>query len=105
MYFKGYEYILLVAIILFPAGFLITLVNIWIYLKYYEEEIKILIKSYLIAVLNNHVGAGFPYISDTGALPPESCVFGQFLTINAFLSMYMYIFLVFKKKDLNNFNF
>lgn len=27
----------------------------------------------------------FPYVSDTGTLPPESCVFGQFLNISAVL--------------------
>jgi hypothetical protein len=37
-------------------------------------------------VFNEHVWPAFPYISDTGALPPESCIFGQALNIGAFLS-------------------
>ncbi|XP_052697001.1 DNA damage-regulated autophagy modulator protein 2-like [Crassostrea angulata] len=39
--------------------------------------------TYIIAVANKHVEPGFPYISDTGTLPPESCVFGQLLNIGA----------------------
>ncbi|KAL5007405.1 hypothetical protein ScPMuIL_016211 [Solemya velum] len=41
--------------------------------------------TYGIAVCEGHVQAGFPYISDTGTFPPESCVFGQLLNIGAVL--------------------
>lgn len=41
--------------------------------------------SYGIAVALDHVEAGFPYISDTGTMSPESCVFGQLLNICAVL--------------------
>jgi hypothetical protein len=43
---------------------------------------------YTIAVLNQHVEPGFPYVSDTGSYSPESCIFGQFLNIAAFISEY-----------------
>ncbi|CAI2725049.1 unnamed protein product [Schistosoma spindalis] len=42
--------------------------------------------SYLISTSEHHASVIFPYISDTGALPPESCVFGQLLNICSFLS-------------------
>ncbi|KAI6243743.1 DNA damage-regulated autophagy modulator protein 2 [Aphelenchoides fujianensis] len=35
--------------------------------------------SYSISVSLKHVSAFWPYVSDTGAFPPESCVFGQLL--------------------------
>ncbi|WAR01319.1 T15BA-like protein [Mya arenaria] len=41
--------------------------------------------TYSIAVANGNVAAGFPYISDTGTTPPESCVFGQLMNIGAVL--------------------
>nr|CAD7442702.1 unnamed protein product [Timema bartmani] len=41
--------------------------------------------TYTCAVLLGHVEPGFPYISDTGALPPESCVFAQLLGIASVL--------------------
>ncbi|KAI0222159.1 DNA damage-regulated autophagy modulator protein 2 [Lamellibrachia satsuma] len=44
------------------------------------------ILSYIIAVWLGHVEADFPYISDTGAVPPESCIFGQLLNIAAVLA-------------------
>lgn len=48
--------------------------------------------TYSIAVGYGHVEAGFPYISDTGTLPPESCVFGQLLNIGAvFAAFTMYV--------------
>lgn len=48
--------------------------------------------TYTIAVGYGHVEAGFPYISDTGTLPPESCVFGQLLNIGAvFAAFTMYV--------------
>jgi hypothetical protein len=39
--------------------------------------------SYTIAVLKDHVLPLFPYISDTGTLGPESCLFGQLLNMSA----------------------
>ncbi|XP_074481160.1 DNA damage-regulated autophagy modulator protein 1 [Sebastes fasciatus] len=39
--------------------------------------------SYLIALFRNDVDIIFPYISDTGANPPESCVFGLMTFISA----------------------
>ncbi|XP_060069053.1 DNA damage-regulated autophagy modulator protein 2-like [Ylistrum balloti] len=42
--------------------------------------------TYTIAVSNGHVEAGFPYISDTGTLPPESCIFGQLLNFGALIA-------------------
>lgn len=41
--------------------------------------------TYAIGVHDRDVQAFFPYISDTGALPPESCVFGQLLNMGAVL--------------------
>ncbi|XP_022082783.1 DNA damage-regulated autophagy modulator protein 2-like [Acanthaster planci] len=41
---------------------------------------------YCIAVGLGHVSAGFPYISDTGTEPPESCIFGQLLNISSALA-------------------
>jgi hypothetical protein len=43
---------------------------------------------YTIAVLNEHVDPGFPYISDTGSYSPESCIFGQLVNITAFIREY-----------------
>ncbi|KAJ8379041.1 hypothetical protein AAFF_G00231320 [Aldrovandia affinis] len=43
--------------------------------------------TYAIAVLKRDVDVIFPYISDTGAMPPESGVFGVMTTITAFTSM------------------
>ncbi|KAI4888473.1 hypothetical protein NFI96_015930 [Prochilodus magdalenae] len=42
------------------------------------------IVNYLIALLRRDVDVVFPYISDTGASPPESCIFGLMSTITAF---------------------
>ncbi|XP_068163649.1 DNA damage-regulated autophagy modulator protein 1 [Antennarius striatus] len=39
--------------------------------------------SYLIALLKHDVDPVFPYISDTGANPPESCIFGLMTFIAA----------------------
>lgn len=41
--------------------------------------------SYTIAVTRKDVEVALPFISDTGALQPESCWFGLFLTFGAFL--------------------
>lgn len=43
--------------------------------------------SYAIAVHNNHVEPGFPYISETGSFSPESCIFGQVINFAAFLTV------------------
>ncbi|KAF2897203.1 hypothetical protein ILUMI_08977 [Ignelater luminosus] len=48
--------------------------------------------TYLVSVLDGNVYAFFPYISDTGALPPESCIFGLLVNIGAaILAATMYI--------------
>lgn len=44
------------------------------------------VNRYIIAVYNEHVEPGFPYISETGSFSPESCIFGQFLNVAAFIS-------------------
>uniref|UniRef100_A0A914VH89 DNA damage-regulated autophagy modulator protein 2 n=1 Tax=Plectus sambesii TaxID=2011161 RepID=A0A914VH89_9BILA len=41
--------------------------------------------TYAIAVLNDHVSAFLPYISDIAARAPESCIFGQLLNMSALL--------------------
>ncbi|KAG7454498.1 hypothetical protein MATL_G00260390 [Megalops atlanticus] len=43
--------------------------------------------SYIIALVRHDVDVIFPYISDTGADPPESGVFGVMTTVTAFTSM------------------
>ncbi|XP_076857233.1 DNA damage-regulated autophagy modulator protein 2b [Brachyhypopomus gauderio] len=43
--------------------------------------------AYITAVVLQHVDPFVPYISDTGALPPERCVFGIMLNISAFLGI------------------
>ncbi|KAJ8932277.1 hypothetical protein NQ314_014769 [Rhamnusium bicolor] len=47
----------------------------------------------LLTLIKKHVTDSLPYISDTGTLPPESCVFGQALNVLWVLCMYniMYI--------------
>lgn len=47
--------------------------------------------SYIISVARGDVDPGFPYISDTGARKPESCVFGQMLNITAAVCKYLNI--------------
>ncbi|KAK5650439.1 hypothetical protein RI129_001468 [Pyrocoelia pectoralis] len=39
--------------------------------------------TYFISVFHEHVYPIFPYISETGSKPPESCIFGQMLNIGA----------------------
>jgi len=56
-------------------AFLPVFLVIWTYLTFTI--------SYIIAVSRGDVDAGFPYISDTGARRPESCIFGQMLNISA----------------------
>ncbi|XP_029317633.1 DNA damage-regulated autophagy modulator protein 1 [Cottoperca gobio] len=41
------------------------------------------IVSYLIALIRHDVDIIFPYISDTGATPPESCIFGLMTFVSA----------------------
>ncbi|KAK6113486.1 Frag1/DRAM/Sfk1 family protein [Brugia pahangi] len=41
------------------------------------------IVSYCIALSEKHITAFWPYISDSGTLPPESCIFGQLLNLSA----------------------
>ncbi|KAJ6661049.1 hypothetical protein lerEdw1_016850 [Lerista edwardsae] len=43
--------------------------------------------SYITAVLLHHVDPLVPYISDSGTMPPERCLFGIMLNISSFLSM------------------
>ncbi|KAM3858968.1 DNA damage-regulated autophagy modulator protein 1 [Diretmus argenteus] len=45
------------------------------------------IVSYLIAIFRNDVDIIFPYISDTGANPPESCIFGLMTFVTAVTGM------------------
>ncbi|XP_056648465.1 DNA damage-regulated autophagy modulator protein 2-like [Diorhabda sublineata] len=42
--------------------------------------ILVIITTFL-AFYQNHISGGLPYISDTGTIAPESCIFGQFLNI------------------------
>ncbi|XP_063678238.1 DNA damage-regulated autophagy modulator protein 2-like isoform X2 [Bolinopsis microptera] len=42
-----------------------------------------IVMCYCMAVAYGHVEAAFPYISDTGTFPPESCVFTLFLNCAA----------------------
>ncbi|CAL8339610.1 unnamed protein product [Arctogadus glacialis] len=44
------------------------------------------IVSYVVAIYRNDVDVVFPYISDTGAEPPESCIFGFMTSVTAFLA-------------------
>lgn len=64
MTISGIHYLPLILFILFPTTFFGT---------------------YIAAVLQGHVKAEFPYISDTATQPPESCVFGQFINVGAIL--------------------
>lgn len=45
------------------------------------------IVSYFIAYGHGHIVPIWPYISDTGTTPPESCYFGQLLNISAALAI------------------
>nr|CAD7423317.1 unnamed protein product [Timema monikensis] len=50
------------------------------------------ISTYTWSVLLDQVEPAFPYISDTGTLPPASCIFSQFLNIiTVFMSCCVYI--------------
>ncbi|KAK2189395.1 hypothetical protein NP493_107g00017 [Ridgeia piscesae] len=65
MFTPGLHWFPLAVFILLPGTFLLT---------------------YAIAVWLQHVEADFPYISDTGTQPPESCIFGQLLNIAAVIA-------------------
>ncbi|KAM8795833.1 DRAM2 protein, partial [Eudromia elegans] len=43
--------------------------------------------SYITAITLHHVDPLVPYISDTGTVPPERCLFGIMLNISAFMGM------------------
>ncbi|XP_009960309.1 PREDICTED: DNA damage-regulated autophagy modulator protein 2 [Leptosomus discolor] len=43
--------------------------------------------SYITAIVLHHVDPLVPYISDTGTIPPERCLFGIMLNISAFLGV------------------
>ncbi|XP_025919552.1 DNA damage-regulated autophagy modulator protein 2 isoform X2 [Apteryx rowi] len=43
--------------------------------------------SYITAIILHHVDPFVPYISDTGTIPPERCLFGIMLNISAFMGM------------------
>ncbi|XP_052670165.1 DNA damage-regulated autophagy modulator protein 2 isoform X2 [Harpia harpyja] len=43
--------------------------------------------SYITAIVLHHVDPLVPYISDTGTIPPERCLFGIMLNISSFLGM------------------
>ncbi|XP_044737781.1 DNA damage-regulated autophagy modulator protein 2-like [Chrysoperla carnea] len=60
------------------------------------------ITSYSIAVGLGHVNAFLPYISDTGTLPPESCIFGQFLNIAGFITCILAYIRYLQIRELNN---
>ncbi|XP_054845392.1 DNA damage-regulated autophagy modulator protein 1 isoform X1 [Eublepharis macularius] len=62
--------------------------------------------SYVIAVLCGHVEPLFPYISDTGAKPPESGIFGFMINVSAFLgaaTMYTRYLIIKKQNEVTNF--
>ncbi|CAH0552920.1 unnamed protein product [Brassicogethes aeneus] len=72
------------------------LTTVWVIITY--------ITSYALAVTKKDVSAMFPYISDTGAKPVESCIFGQMLNMGAmfmFICMFIrhkYIEMIFKNE-------
>ncbi|XP_035729063.1 uncharacterized protein LOC118444675 [Vespa mandarinia] len=52
----------------------------------------VFVLTYVIAVLSDHVEAGFPYISDVATSAPESCIFAQFMNmIAALMCLVIYI--------------
>ncbi|GFO39639.1 DNA damage-regulated autophagy modulator protein 2 [Plakobranchus ocellatus] len=44
---------------------------------------------YIWSVLRHDVDSVFPFISDTGANSPESCLFSQLLNVSAFLTLFI----------------
>ncbi|XP_034984111.1 DNA damage-regulated autophagy modulator protein 1 isoform X1 [Zootoca vivipara] len=80
------------------AAFVPTLLVVWSSASF--------ILSYVIAVLEGHVEPLFPYISDTGAKPPESGIFGFMINISAFLgavTMYARYLIVKEQNDVIRF--
>lgn len=53
------------------------------------------ITSYILAVHKKDINALWPYISDAGADPPQSCIFGQFLNFAAVIG-FVVIFIRYK---------
>lgn len=49
--------------------------------------------SYITAIVLHHVDPLVPYISDTGTIPPERCLFGIMLNVSTFLGEYIKLFL------------
>ncbi|KAF7387239.1 hypothetical protein HZH68_012916 [Vespula germanica] len=49
----------------------------------------VFVLTYVIAVLSDHVEAGFPYISDVATSAPESCIFAQFMNMIAALMCFV----------------
>lgn len=45
--------------------------------------------TYGLAITLNHVGSMVPYICDSGAFSPESCIFGQMVNVGAFLVLFV----------------
>ncbi|XP_005102567.2 DNA damage-regulated autophagy modulator protein 1 [Aplysia californica] len=45
------------------------------------------VTTYIISTSNGHAEREFPYISDTGTHPPESCIFGLLLAIYSFATL------------------
>ncbi|XP_077868933.1 modulator of macroautophagy TMEM150B-B-like [Saccoglossus kowalevskii] len=56
---------------------------------------------YIIAVSLDHIIAFVPYVSDTGAYPPESCIFSQFLNLAAAIAI---VAVFIRYKGLRNIN-
>ncbi|KHN72428.1 DNA damage-regulated autophagy modulator protein 1 [Toxocara canis] len=47
---------------------------------------------YGVGIANDHLDAWFAFISDGGALPPESCIFGELLNLSAmFVAITVYV--------------
>jgi hypothetical protein len=51
---------------------------------------------YVVAIGDGDVTPGFPYISDTGAKPPESCIFTLLINVSAMLA-FLIIFIRYKQ--------
>ncbi|RNA31490.1 DNA damage-regulated autophagy modulator [Brachionus plicatilis] len=66
MYYRRLDTLIYILVGLVPVGFMTT---------------------YVIALMNGHVEAFLPYISDTGTEPPESCIFAQILALGAFIQI------------------
>ncbi|KAI4498707.1 hypothetical protein M0802_006174 [Mischocyttarus mexicanus] len=53
---------------------------------------SVVLITYIIAVLSDHVDGGFPYISDVATSAPESCIFAQYMNMIAAL-MFFFIYI------------